>query len=75
MAVLIYFSVCIIGFGIMLWIMFYSLKNPKFPPNNNDDDGGLPRGGDLPIIDLPPSGKIEDLLTDRWFETSHQRKN
>lgn len=64
---LVYFSVCLLGFILMFWVLLLSLKKDKYPPND-DEDGGIGKGGNLPIIDLPPSGKIDDLLVDRWFE-------
>lgn len=64
---LVYFSVCLLGLSLMIWVMFISSQKYKSPPND-DDEGGIGKGGNLPIIDLPPSGKIDDILVDRWFE-------
>lgn len=35
--------------------------------NKNDDDGGLPTEN-LPLIDIPPSCELEDMLIDRWYD-------
>ncbi|WP_448530686.1 hypothetical protein [Raineya sp.] len=59
---LIFFSVI---FAIMTVIMLRNLRRNPFPPDS-DDDGGIGGNNDFPIIDLPPGGKIEDLLVDRW---------
>lgn len=69
---LIYFSICAFAFVLLMWVMFFSLKKDNFPPND-DEDGGIGKGGNLPIIGLPPSGKIDDLLVDRYFETSQTK--
>jgi hypothetical protein len=52
-------------FTIVAILMLRNFKNNSFPPDS-DDDGGIGGGNDFPIIDLPPGGKIEDLLVDRW---------
>jgi hypothetical protein len=56
--------------------MIRTIRNTNYPPNN-DDDGGMPGDNDFPIIDLPPGGKIEDLLVDRWHDNKrqHSRKD
>lgn len=51
--------------------MIKTLRGNNYPPNN-DDDGGLFGGNDFPLIDLPPGGKIEDILVDRCYEDIHQ---
>jgi hypothetical protein len=50
--------------------MVRTIRNSNLPPNN-DDDGGMPRDNDFPLIDLPPGGSIEDLLVDRWYDEAH----
>jgi len=67
MIMLVYFSVCMISFLLITWIMVRTINRSNFPPNN-DDDGGMPGGNDFPIIDLPPGGKLEDVLVDRWYD-------
>ncbi|MDX1902570.1 MAG: hypothetical protein SFU27_00305 [Thermonemataceae bacterium] len=59
---LLFFSVIL---GIAALVMLKTLRQNQFPPDS-DDDGGIGGGGDFPIIDLPPGGKIEDILVDRW---------
>lgn len=60
-------------FGIMAVIMLKGFKRNSFPPDS-DDEGGIGGGNDFPIIDLPPGGKIEDLLVDRWHGDTVQKK-
>lgn len=60
-------------FGIMAVIMLKGFKRNSFPPDS-DDEGGIGGGNDFPIIDLPPGGKIEDLLVDRWHGDTIQKK-
>lgn len=60
-------------FGIMAVIMLKGFKGNSFPPDS-DDEGGIGGGNDFPIIDLPPGGKIEDLLVDRWHGDTIQKK-
>ncbi len=68
MTVLIYFVICLVCFSLITWVMIRSIiKRNDYPPNN-DDDGGMPGGNDFPIISLPPGGKIDDLLVDRWHD-------
>jgi len=62
-----YIIVCFGSFLLVFWVMFQAIRRNHFPPNNNDDDGGI-GGSDLPIIDIPPGGKMEDILTDRWYD-------
>jgi hypothetical protein len=59
-----YFLMCLAMFSFLTWVMVKILGNPDFP--KDDDDGGISGGNNFPIIDLPPGGKIEDILTDRW---------
>ncbi|NJO02207.1 MAG: hypothetical protein HC880_11425 [Bacteroidia bacterium] len=67
MIMLIYFLICTVSFFVITWVMIRSIRGSNFPPNN-DDDGGMPGGNDFPLIDLPPGGKIEDILVDRWYD-------
>jgi hypothetical protein len=68
MTILVYFIVCLFCFSLITWAMVRSIiRRDGFPPNN-DDDGGMPGGNDFPIIGLPPGGKVEDLLVDRWHD-------
>ncbi len=60
-------------FGIMAVIMLRGFRRNSFPPDS-DDDGGIGGGNDFPIIDLPPGGKIEDLLVDRWHGDTIKKK-
>ncbi len=69
---LIYVSICIVAITLLMWVTYASLKKDNYPPND-DEDGGINKGGNLPIIDLPPSGRIEDILVDRWFENQKNR--
>jgi hypothetical protein len=48
----------------MAWLLIKMTSDKKSPPDNNDG-GGFNGDGGLPIIDLPPSTKISDWLTDR----------
>ncbi|GAB4130413.1 MAG: hypothetical protein OHK0045_07450 [Raineya sp.] len=61
-------------FGIMVVIMLKGFKRNSLPPDS-DDEGGIGGGNDFPIIDLPPGGKIEDLLVDRWHGDTIKTKN
>ncbi len=61
-----YFLLCLLCFSLVVWVMLQSITKTDSRPDNNDEDGGLPGDGNFPIIDLPPGGKIEDLLVDRW---------
>ena len=74
MLIFTYFLVCIMGFGLMIWVMFLTLKNPNIPPDSDDDEGGLSRDNGLPIIDLPPGGVADDLLIDRWHPSKSPQK-
>lgn len=65
MMIMIYFVVSLLSFSLITWVMIRSINRSNFPPNN-DDDGGLPPENDFPIIDLPPGGRVEDILVDRW---------
>lgn len=65
--ILVYFLLCTFSFSVITWVMIKSIKNSNYPPNN-DDDGGMPGNHDFPLIDLPPGGKLEDLLVDRWYD-------
>lgn len=60
-------------FGIMAVIMLNGFKRNSLPPDS-DDEGGIGGGNDFPIIDLPPGGKIEDLLVDRWHGDKVSKK-
>jgi hypothetical protein len=64
--VFMYFLLCLLCFSLITWVMLQSITKTNSRPDNNDDDGGLPGDGNFPIIDLPPGGKIEDLMVDRW---------
>jgi hypothetical protein len=64
---IVYFLICTVGFSVITWVMIKTIKGSNFPPNS-DDDGGMPGNNDFPLIDLPPGGKIEDLLVDRWHD-------
>lgn len=65
--ILIYFMICVVSFSLITWVMVKTITRNTFPPSG-DDDGGTMGGNDFPIIDLPPGGKIEDLLVDRWYD-------
>ena len=71
MMTLIYLMICTISFSMVTWVMIRAIRNINYPPNN-DDDGGMPRQNDFPLIDLPPGGSIEDLLVDRWHDNIHK---
>jgi hypothetical protein len=60
-------------FSIVAVVMLRNFRRNPFPPDS-DDDGGIGGGNDFPIIDLPPGGKIEDLLVDRWHGDSIKSK-
>ena len=59
-----YLLVCSISIVLFTWIIVRLLKQTKYPPNN-DDNGGSADDTNLPIIDLPPGTRIDDLLVDR----------
>jgi hypothetical protein len=69
-----YFLACVCCFSVIAWIMVRSIGKPDFP-SDGDDDGGLPGNGGLPIIDLPPGGKSEDLLMDRWYTSPSKQRS
>lgn len=69
-----YFLICTFSFSVITWVMIKSIRGNNYPPNN-DDDGGMPGNNDFPLIDLPPGGRIEDLLVDRWYDDVPQRSN
>jgi len=64
---LFYFIFSVSFLVVATWAMLKTINKTKFPPNN-DDDGGLYGGLDHPVIDLPPGGTVDDLLTDRWYD-------
>lgn len=67
MLMIIYFLIGTITFTVITWMMISVIYNSQFPPGN-DDDGGLFGDQDLPLIDIPPGGTVDDILVDRWHE-------
>lgn len=61
--------------ALCLFIILFSLRRMKTSitfksnssNNRNDDEGGLPTEN-LPLIDIPPSCELEDMLVDRWYD-------
>lgn len=63
----IYFIICSFSCSVIVWFTLKSINKKKKPPSD-DDGGGLPLDNGLPIIDLPPTYSLDDILVDRWYD-------
>ena len=59
-----YLLFSVLCFGLMIWVLFKTMSHNLPPPDEGDDEGGLPRNN-FPIIDIPPGSRLEDILVDR----------
>ena len=60
-----YIIICLINFGIVVWVLIKFVREKPLPPNRDDDDGGVPSGFIFPDFDLPSGSGLDDLLVDR----------
>lgn len=60
------FLLCALGIIAVAWVAVRMLR-PDRPvrEDDTDGDGGVPYPENLPVIDLPPGSRLDDLLTDR----------
>ncbi len=67
-----YILICLLNFGIVVWVLYKVVRLKPFPPNSDDDDGGILADYTFPTFDLPSGSGLDDLLVDRppkdWVE-------